>query len=986
MTESRHAKHTEPEKRPKKKKKYKIHWLRIFLVLFLILAIVGGGVAFGVIKAALKDIPSLDSASLDDYEVTSYILDKDGNYVDKLHAGEYRVPVIYSEISPNMINALVAIEDQRFWKHKGVDPIRIGGAMVANIKAGRVTQGGSTITQQLAGMILLDRNEKSYTRKLQEAVIAMQMEQKYSKDEIITAYLNRSYFGHGAYGVQAAAETFFNKNASELTIPESALLAGMIQNPSKWSPINKPENAKTRRNLVLSQMVEIGAITESECKNYQAEEIALGEFKSNNKTDQNFYPNQSFIDHVINEAIDILDLEGNSRALYTNGYIVYTTLDTNLQNYMESIYNDDSQFPKGDSQSILQSAAVLMESDTGAVRGIVGGRNQTGTRNLNRATQSVRQPGSAFKPLAVYGPAFEAGYSPGTVIDDYPKVYGSHVFKNYDHKYRGLMTIREAVKNSTNTVAVKTMELVGIENCFKFAQSLGITSLVSEGSHTDMNLSMALGGLTQGVSPLEMAGAYGAFANEGVYNKPYVISKITDKNGKTLYEYQPDKKAVMSEETAYMISSAMVSVVSESGGTGTMVALPGRQVAGKTGTTSDNKDYWFVGYTPQYVTTVWMGYDQPREIKSVTSAGRSCGPIFKKIMAYAHENLPAENFKRPSGVVSQTIDTKSGLLPSALTPAEYQKSEIFNKNAVPKETSEAWVEVQVDPLSGELFTPNCPGPSETKVVLKRAIPWQDNIAPGYTPADASLEEPTVECTIHADGTPVGDFFLTGNGNYSGDTLSSVDLFWQEYPNASNVSYEVHRSNHAGFTPDGSTRILVTAKTNFTDKNPLKDERCIYKIVVLDSASDYKIATSNEIAVSSKTTNHPSTSPDNKDEKPNNTIDTPSTDNQTKPPAEPEKPAEKSTIALSAVISGGEVTLNWETPGSGDNYQYYIFRSENSNVAANSTNQIGASTVITNPTFTDATAESGKTYYYKVLAINRNTNEQVAVSGATKVNN
>ncbi len=974
MAESNRARHTETTKKPKKKK-YKIHWLRIILCILLVLTLVGGGVAFGVIKAMLEDIPSLDGASLDDYEVTSYILDKDGNYVDKLHAGEYRVPVDYKDISPNMINALTAIEDQRFWKHKGVDPIRIGGALVANIKAGRTVQGGSTITQQLAGMVLLDRQEKSYTRKLQEAVIAMQLEQRYSKEEIITAYLNRSFFGNNAYGVQAAAETFFNKSAKDLTITESALLAGMIQNPSKWSPINKPENAKSRRNVVLNQMVEIGAISESDCARYKEEPIVLGEFKSSNKTDGNFYANQSFIDHVINEAIDILDIKDNPRLLYTDGYVIYTTLDTRLQSYMESIYNDDSQFPAGDSQSILQSAAVLMESKTGAVRGIMGGRNQTGTRNLNRATQSVRQPGSSIKPIIVYGPAFEMGMSPGTVIDDYPKTYGRHVFKNYDHKYRGLMTIREAIKNSTNTVAVKTMEQVGVENCIKFAQNLGITSLVSEGNPNDLNLSSALGGLTQGVSPLEMAGAYGAFANNGIYNKPYVITKITDKNGRTLYEHQTESQAVMKEETAYMIANAMVSVVSESGGTGTMVALSGRQVAGKTGTTTDNKDYWFVGFTPQYVTTVWMGYDQPREVRSIGSAGRSCGPIFKKIMAYAHEGLPTENFPRPSGIVSQTIDTKSGLLPSEYTPAEYQKSEIFNKEFVPKETSEAWALVEIDPLSGELFTNKCPGAPETKVVLRRAIPWQENIAPGFTPADASLEEPTAECTIHANGIAVGDLFLTGSGKYSGEKLASVELFWQEYT-GDGVSYEVHRANHSGFTPDGSTRISNTSGTSFTDRSPLQEDRSIYKVVVLD-ANGNRMATSNEVAASAKTSvNQPT------DNKPDDTKQPSNNDNK---PSESEGEKPFSNVTLVASVNSGNIVLSWNAPGNGD-YQYYIFRSENSTVAANSLNQIGASSAITTTSYSDTAAESGKTYYYKILVVDRSNNEQIASSNTVQVNN
>ncbi len=982
MTESRHTQ--QPERPKKKKKKYKIHWLRIILAVLLLTIVVGSGVVLGIVYNAVKDMPPLDDSTLSSYEISSYILDKDGNYVDKLHAGEYRVPVTFSEISPNMINALVAIEDQRFYTHKGIDPIRIAGAMVANVKAGRVVQGGSTITQQLAGMAMLDRTEKSYTRKIQEAAIAFSIEQNYSKDEIITMYLNRVFFGNNAYGIQAAAETFFNKDATDLTVTESALLAGMIQNPSKWSPTRNPENALKRRNIVLGEMVDTGALTQSEADAYKAEPITLAEFQTAQTEDTAQYANQSFIDHVINEAIDILDLADNSRQLYTGGYIIHTTLDTNLQGKMEEIYNDDTQFPKGDSTSILQSAMVLMNSTSGEVRALVGGRNLTGARNLNRATQSVRQPGSSFKPIAVYGPAFEAGYSPGTVIDDYPKSYGGHVFKNYDHKYRGLMTCREAIKNSTNVVAVKLLEKIGVENGFKFAEKLGITSLVSEGPNNDLNLSMALGGLTQGVSPLEMAGAYGAFANKGIYTKPYVITQITDSKGKVLYENEPVRTSVMSEETAYMISSSLVSVVSESGGTGSVAAIKGRQVAGKTGTTSDNKDYWFMGYTPQYVCAVWMGYDQPREIKSVTSAGRSCGPLFQKMMAYAHQDLPVVSFEKPDGITTATIDTKSGLLPSALTPAEYQKSEIFNKNAVPKEVSTAWEEVEIDPLSGELFTDKCPGTAEVKVFLHRETPWQDDIASGFTPADASLEAPTEPCSLHADGMPVGDFFLSGNGRYTDGQLRSAELAWQNYNTTSlnGVYYEIYRSTHGGFTADSTTLIGNSTGTVYTDASPSTTERNVYKVVVKDKATHEQLAVSNEVALANTTSAAPSDTSNEAPADSNEPSNVP-TDEPAVPDTKPSGGETAASIALSGSSSGSSVNLSWNAPGSGS-YQYFVFRSESPSVAASSSNQIGGGSIITATSYSDTSAQAGTTYYYKVLAFNRETNERVAASNEISV--
>lgn len=277
MTENRRGQHASQPKQ--KKRKYKIHWFRILFAVIVVLGIIGCGVFAGVWASVSKDVPDLNSVDLDNYSVTSVILDKDDNQIGDLHAEENRVPVEYSEISPNAVNALIAIEDQRFRSHNGVDPIRIAGAMVANIKAGGIVQGGSTITQQLVGLVFLDRTEKTYTRKIKEAVLAMKIEKECSKDEIITHYMNRAYYGGGAYGIEAASEYFFAKHASELTVPEAATLAGCIQNPSKWSPIGNPENALKRRNLVLDQMVECEFITADEAEQYKATEIQLSEVR-----------------------------------------------------------------------------------------------------------------------------------------------------------------------------------------------------------------------------------------------------------------------------------------------------------------------------------------------------------------------------------------------------------------------------------------------------------------------------------------------------------------------------------------------------------------------------------------------------------------------------------------------------------------------------------------------------------------------------------
>ena len=953
------------KKEQKTKKKYKVNWLRAAIMAFILAVLICGGLTIGFVINALVGLPDIDSVDFNDYSVTTQIMDMDGNYVEKLNSAENRIPVEFDEISPNVIAALVAIEDQRFYDHNGVDIIRIGGAMIANLKAGRTVQGGSTIDQQLVGLVLLDRSEKSYTRKIREAVLAIQLNKKYTKDEIITFYLNRAFFGRRAYGIEAAANTFFSKSASDLTVEESALLVGMIQNPSKWSPVSYPENALSRRNLVLEQMVDIGYLTQEQCDEFKQTEIALN-LNSNqvvNEEGELVNTFQSFVDVVIEESLVALGLEDSESTLYTGGYIIYTTMDPDLQKYMYQYYNNDDNFPASEYGELLQSSAVVIDPSTGAVRGLMGGRNVTGERQLNHVTQITRQPGSSFKPVAVYAPAFEAGYSLGSVADDYPMDYNGHVFNNLTRACKGLMTYREAIKGSVNTVAVKVLDQIGISNGYKFAENLGISTLVPNGTNNDMNLSLALGGLTDGVRPIELAAAYAAFANEGVYIEPYTVTKITNMDGVVLYENKPEMKAAMKESTAYMISDALASATSESGGTGGRAKLSGRVTAGKTGTTTDRKDYWFAGYTPQYACVVWMGYDQPKQINSITSAGGSCGPVFKAIMEYAHQGLPAETFTRPDDVVSVTVDTKSGLLPSELTPAEYQRSELFTKDTVPKETSNVWVKGQVCSETGELYTQYCPGEPVEKVFLQREIPWSSNIAPGVSaPSDSALEVPGY-CTVHnsennANTNPSSlSLHATLNGN-------NVELSWNSL--GDNVYYELHRGNYSGFAASANTLISQTEATSFTDSTIDSTQIYYYYVVAYSKATNAPINASNELSIAGSNYGNPSAPGEN------------TGGNQTNPPA-----SETQSMSLSAQSTVQGVLLQWNAPGSGE-YQYYVFRGETADFAANNANQIGKSEVITSPAYNDSTVQSGHTYYYKVLAYDRNDSSKEPISASTSI--
>ena len=945
MTDNKRSESSSKKKTTKKTKtRYKIHWFRILFAVFLVCAIIGCGVVAGVVFSVAKDTPDLNSIDLDSYSVTTSILDKDGNSMGNLHAGENRVPVGFDEISPNAVNALVAIEDQRFYTHNGVDPIRIGGAMIANIKAGGIVQGGSTITQQLTGLVFLDRTEKSYTRKLKEAILSMEVEKEYSKDEIITHYLNRAYFGGGAYGIEAAAEYFFAKHASELTVPEAAMLAGCIQNPSKWSPIGFPENALKRRNLVLDQMAECEFITKEEAEQYKATEIQLSEVRVTAKENNGATPYQSFINHVIEEALVALELEDNDKALYTGGYIIHTTMDPVVQRRMEEVFNNDANFPN----ESIQAAMVVTDPETGEVRGIMGGRHQEAARELNRATQSFRQPGSSFKPVAVYAPAFEAGYGPGTVVDDYPKDYSGHVFQNSNRTYSGLTTIRKGIVSSLNVVAVKTMEMTGIDECYKFAKNLGFSKMTDN----DRNLSTALGGLTTGVSPLELAGAYGTFANNGVYIEPYAITKITDQNGKVLWEHKTEKKPAMSEQSAYLLTSCLTDAATS--GTGSAAKVSGHQTAGKTGTTSDNKDAWFAGYTKHYVGVVWIGYDTPKKLGNNAFGGTLSAPIFSKVMNTIHQGLPAENFKAPSGITTVTIDTKSGLLASELTPAEYVKNEMFNVKHVPKSYSDVWQPVDVCPVSGQKLSAGCPLPAESKVALVRETPWVP--VNGLVPADAALEL-TTECETHAGSAAAASITLSGNGRYGSDgSLNGVELQWTP-AQGEQVVYMIHRATSADFS-DGDL-VDASERTSYVDGSPVSGVTNYYRIVAIDEATSQQLGASGIMSFAAQT----STTQQQPEQQPDQPADT---------QPQPQQPS--SGISLNGSSSDGVVTLTWNAPGSGS-YQYFVFRDGA---------QIGKDTIINGTYFTDNTAEAGKAYSYSVICTEQNT--EVARSNSLTVQN
>jgi len=719
----------------------------LILALFVVGLVLVVGAA-GVVLAAVRDMPDWNPALIGG-AMTTTVYDSTNQPVATLHGPENRIPVPLAKMPKYLLEAVIATEDNRFYHHHGVDLRGIARAAVANLLSARIEQGGSTITQQLARTAFIEKPEKTLKRKVQEAIMALQLEKMYSKEEILEFYLNEIYFGYGAYGVQAAAKTYFNKNVEDLTLAEAAMLAGLIRSPGLYNPLKEGNlpRAKERQAQVLDNMVRYGYLSREEAEKAKAEELHF----SHGELEREGYRFPYYLDYVIEEAEELLAANGfEEKLLFTGGLKVYTALDTRTQEKMEEVYANPANFPKSPDNVPVQSAMVVLDPHDGGIKALIGGREHHVRRGWNRAVQARRQPGSAIKPIAVYAPALEeAGYSPATVVDDVPVSFPGYQPKNYDGRYRGLVNIREALRWSINTVAVKVLNDIGVEKGYNFARDLGLP-LTPRSKY----LSLALGAAE--VSPLEMAAAYAAFANGGIWVQPHAVVKITDRFDRVLVEFKPQKKVVMSEQTAFLITDMLQTVVKE--GTGRRAQL-NRPVAGKTGTTQlpdtpefrgkdGTTDAWFIGYTPELVGAVWMGYDHTdaKHYLRNVAGGSYPAAIWKAVMAEALKGKPVRDFPRPAGIVYVPIDVKSGLLPSELTPSQFIVTEVFAKDRVPTRVSDVWVQAQICTESKKLATPACPSVA-TGVFLKRPVPYTGPVEP----EDAYLEVPTEYCPLHGSG-------------------------------------------------------------------------------------------------------------------------------------------------------------------------------------------------------------------------------------------
>ena len=657
-----------PRHRVRTKKKGPFRSIRVMAALVLVII---AGLMFGYIFAAYQSLPEVGNNMRP--AVSSQVFDSQGKLITTLHSDQNRLPIDINKVPKNLQNAFIAAEDNRFYDHIGVDPIGILRAVVTNLTNRGIAQGGSTITQQLAKNAFLSQDQ-TLKRKIQEAILALELERKYSKKEILEMYMNQIYFGRGAYGIQTAAHTYFGKDVGDLTLAECAMIAGLPKSPNYYS--SSVNEATARKNVVVGQMEKYGYITPSQAEEAKKSSLDIKQKSTSNTTDETAY----FIDYVTQE---IAQKYGDD-ALYKDGLKIYTTLDTDKQHaavqamrHLPETHTDDQGLTQP------QGAIISIDPKTGHILAMVGGRGQD---SFNRASMAVRQPGSAFKPF-VYMTAMEHDMTPDTIMEDKKVEYGGWSPHNADNGYQGRMPLWKALALSVNTVAVQLADKVGPSTVIANAKKLGITTLVEDGNPNDDNLaSAALGGLTKGVTPLEMAAAYGAFANKGVYIKPTAIVKILDRNGNVLEDNSSDvqKTQVMSEKTAYEMTSMLEGVITR--GTGTAASI-GRPAAGKTGTTDDNHDAWFIGYTPDIVTAVWVGDDTGSQSLGEIYGGTVPAQIWHDYMASAVSGTSADDFDVPAGMGKAYYEEpKEEIKPDKKNDKEDKKEESASKDDSSKQS------------------------------------------------------------------------------------------------------------------------------------------------------------------------------------------------------------------------------------------------------------------------------------------------------------
>lgn len=692
QTRSSQHRHTKKKAPTSSKKKL---WKKILIGIaaFVTVAIIAIVAIFAYYGATA---PTIQASDLEGATETK-ILDKDGELIYSL-GGEKR-DIITSEQVPQLLkDAITSIEDKRFYSHMGIDPIRIAGSFLRNAKAGQITQGGSTITQQLVKLAVFStkKEDQTYKRKIQEIMLALQLERNYSKEQILTYYLNKVYMANNVYGFGTASHYYFNKELSELSLPQVALLAGMPQAPNSYDPYANADQAKERRDLVLYSMKENGKITKEQYDQAVATPVTEGLIAHNNKVDSNdkALVYDSFVTMVLKEVQEKTGLDP-----YNDGLTIETTIDSKAQQRLYDIVNTNDYIQYVNDK--IQNAVVMLDTKTGAVRAVNGGRKQTTLLGYNRATDNSRSTGSTIKPVIDYGPAIEyLNYSTGQTIMDQRTTYSNGVeLNNWDFSHKGAMTLRTALVYSRNTTALQTFKAVGETNIKSFLNNLDIQ--IKNDGQDYLVESNSIGA---DISPIKMAAAYATFGNYGTYSKPYTVTKVTTRDGQVT-EFKPEQKQAMKDSTAYMITDVLKDPFKY--GFATQAAIPGLPTAAKTGSSnytveqkramgaSDYEDIipdsWFIGYSTDYTISAWTGYDNPYEQGGGvdTTEQEYSRLIYYYLMKYMAESSSGDDWVQPDSVVKQQIEIGSDplSLPGPRTPANMIATELFVKGHVPTQQS-----------------------------------------------------------------------------------------------------------------------------------------------------------------------------------------------------------------------------------------------------------------------------------------------------------
>ena len=662
--------------------------LKFLFICAICLMIMGASVLYGF--SSLFAPPNMDETLIPD--AASQFYDINGNVIYTTLSEERRVPVSIDKIPKHVQQAFIAIEDNRFYEHSGIDYRGTARALVSTL-SGREVQGGSTITQQLAKNAFLTQ-ERSIIRKIKEAFIAKELEHKYTKDEILTMYLNQIYFGQGAYGIESASLYYFGKHVQNLDIAEAATLAAIPKSPNYYNPFENPKESKNRQELVIDQMVKYGFISADSAAKAKAKKMV---YSTSHKQQNN--PRGYFFDMISQKVI----AEVGADALYKGGLKIYTTLDMDMQLAAEKAMRHlPNYYTDGKKLTQPQMALAAVDPKTGYVKAMIGGRGQD---KFNRATLAVRQPGSAFKPF-VYLTAMQNGFTPASIIEDKEEEFAKGWKpQNSDMQWHGKVSLRTALKRSLNVPTIKLAREVGVDKIVANVEKMGITTLVDSGAYSDVNLAMALGGLSKGVNPLEMASAYGVLATNGLYNKPIALLKIVDRDGKVLYQAKPQSKRVVDAASAYLTTNMLEDVLVS--GTGGGMGI-GRPAAGKTGTTDTYIDAWFVGYTPDLSTAVWVGDDNNKPMQRMYGSGAPLS-IWHEFMINALASTPRTGFSNPGVAV----------------PAEPEITQEEEDKDKEKDAKDAKVDDKKDDKASQNAAPKAPAvsnkPSSQKKSMKARI-------------------------------------------------------------------------------------------------------------------------------------------------------------------------------------------------------------------------------------------------------------------------